>query len=250
VPRPFSRRKLFPLAAMPVVAALPLFGGVTSGAAASTGHAANKTHHVTYGNIPRDFKTSSWGGYVATGSSGTFTSVTASWIEPKVSCDNDNALYAPWVGIDGYENQTVEQTGVQTYCGTGKPVDAAWYEMYPASAVYYSNKIKAGDSITATVTSSGSSFTLTISDTTRGWTQTATQSTDGAEHATAEAVIESPTEDYPDISRVNFTGVEFNGVPLDTFSLLKFSTDSGSGTTVYHPTKITDGDDFSMVPRR
>lgn len=240
-------RRLLPLGPAVVIASLALFGGVASTASASTGHAPLKVH-VVYGSFDPNAMTSAWGGYVASAAPGSFSSASASWIEPKVTCNSDNDLYAPWVGIDGYNNETVEQTGVQTYCGSGKPVDSAWYEMYPSSAVYYSNKIKAGDLINASVTASGSSFTLTISDATRDWTETATQSTDGAETSSAEAVIESPTTDYPNISSVNFTNVEFNGEHLDAFTLTKLKTDSGTGTTVYHPTKITDTDDFSMVP--
>jgi hypothetical protein len=240
------RRTLPIFGAAAVVASLALSGGVASGAAASSTHAAVKAPHVFYGT----YELSNWGGYVTSGSVGEFTTVTASWKEPTVTCVDDNSLYAPWVGIDGFNNETVEQTGVQTYCGTGKPVDSAWYEMYPASPVYYSNKVKAGDSIVATVTSSGSSFTLTIKDTTRDWTETTHSSTDAAENMTAEAVIESPSTDYPNIPAVDFTGVKFDGKALDTYSLTKLSTNSGTGTTTYKPSAITGTDNFRMLPHR
>src|ERR1700722_6472264 len=177
-----SRRTCPLVGAVAVVASLTLSTGVSSSAAASTTHAV-KTPAVVF----RSFDTFSvWGGYVSSERSGAFTSATASWIEPKVTCRDDESLYAPWVGIDGYGSEEVEQTGVQTYCGTGKPKDSAWYEMSPLGGVYYPNKVTAGDAITATVTSSGSTFRLTISDTTRGWTQTVTQSSDVAQHASAE----------------------------------------------------------------
>jgi len=240
-------RKPLLLVGAAVMTSLVLFGGVASEGSASTGHTVAHSP-FGYGSLDANFETTSWGGYVASADPGSFTSASASWIEPKVSCVDDNSLYAPWIGIDGYNTDTVEQTGVQTYCGTGKPVDSAWYEMYPNSAVYYSNKVTAGDLIKASVTVNGSTFTLTISDTTKHWTKTTTQTTDGAMTATAEAVIESPTDDYPNISSLNFTNVKFNGARLDVFSLVKLKTDSGPGTTLYHPTKITHTDDFSMVP--
>jgi hypothetical protein len=227
-----------------VVASLTLSGGVASGAAASSAHAAVKAPHIFYGT----YELSNWGGYATTGTDGEFTTVTASWVEPKVTCVDDNSLYAPWVGIDGFGNETVEQTGVQTYCKTGKPVDSAWYEMYPKAPKYYSNTVKAGDSIVAKVTSSGSSFTLTIQDVTRDWTETTHSTSDSSENMTAEAVIESPTTDYPNIPSVNFTDVKFNGKALDTYSLTSLSTNSGAGTTKYKPSAITDTDDFSMLP--
>jgi hypothetical protein len=238
-----SRRTLPMFGAAAVVASLALSGGVTPNAAAAS-HAAAKSPHIVYGN----YELSNWGGYVASGTSGEFTSATASWIEPKVTCRNDNSLYAPWVGIDGFNDSSVEQTGVQTYCATGKPVDSAWFEMYPKNPVYYNKKVKAGDSITATVTSSGGNFTLTISDATEGWTETTHKTLSSAKHLSAEAVIESPTVDYPNIKSVNFTSVEFNGSPLDSYTLTKLSTNSGSGTTTYSPSAITHTDDFSMLP--
>lgn len=225
-----------------VVTSLALSAGVASGAAA--GHNNAKASHVVYGK----FTLSNWGGYVATGSSGQFTTVTASWTEASVTCRNRSELYAPWVGIDGYGNATVEQTGVQTACNTGSPVDSAWYEMYPAGPVYYSNPVSTGDSITATVTSSGSGFTLTITDNTKRWTKTTHSTLGSAQHASAEAVIEAPGG-YPTITAVKFTGVIFDGKALDTYSpLVKLSTDTGSPVT-YHPTKIKNTDDFNMVPK-
>ena len=115
---------------------------------------------------------SNWGGYIAAGSTGEFNSISAEWTVPIVKCLADGNLYAPWVGIDGYGSTTVEQTGVQTDCKTGSPVDSAWYEMYPARPVYYANPVSTGDSIVASVIYSGKSFVLTITDTTKGWTRT------------------------------------------------------------------------------
>jgi Peptidase A4 family len=237
-----SRRSLPLLGAVAVVASLAFSGGV-AGASASAGHAAGRTSHVIYGT----YELSNWGGYVAPGSSGEFTTVTASWTEASATCRNDNELYAPWVGIDGYGNETVEQTGVQTSCSTGKPVDSAWYEMYPKSPVYYSKPVSTGDKITATVTASGGSFTLTITDKTKDWTETTHASTDANKDASAEAVIEAPGG-YPTLTSVDFTKVQFDGKALDTYSLVKLSTDTDSPVT-YHPTAITHTDDFKMVPK-
>ena len=91
------------------------------------------------------------------------------------------------------------------------------------------------------------SFTLTISDTTRGWTQTTNKTLSSAKHASAEAVIEAPGG-YPTLTSVDFTGVQFDSKALDTYSLVKLSTDTDSPVT-YKPTKITHTDDFKMVPK-
>jgi hypothetical protein len=232
-----SRRAISLFGAIAFAGSVSLFSGAVPLAAASA------APHVGYG----DFLLSNWAGYIAPGRDGQFTTVTASWVEPSVTCHGSD-LYAPWVGIDGYGDDTVEQTGVQTACSGRSASYAAWYEMYPASPVYYSNPVSANDSFTATVTSSGKSYTLTMKDNTKGWSETTTKSLSSAEGASAEAVIEAPGG-YPGITAVNFTGVKFDGAALDTYSLVKSKSDSGSGTTVYKPTKITDGDDFSIVPK-
>ncbi|MGO9344487.1 MAG: G1 family glutamic endopeptidase [Acidimicrobiales bacterium] len=232
-----SRRAISLFGVVAVAGSVSLFSGAVPLAAASA------VPRVAYG----DFLLSNWAGYIAPGSSGQFTTVTASWVEPAVTCHHSD-LYAPWVGIDGYANMTVEQTGVQTECSGRSASYSAWYEMYPASPVYYSNPVSVNDAFTATVSSSGDTYTLKIEDVTKGWTETTTKSQSSAEGASAEAVIEAPGG-YPGITSVNFTGVKFDGAALDTYSLVKSKSDSGPRTTVYKPTKITDGDDFSIVPK-
>src|SRR5512142_2420925 len=147
-----------------------------------------------------------WGGYAATGSG--FTSVEATWVEPSVTCNSSRDLFAPWVGIDGYNSSTVEQTGVATDCSSGRPAYQAWYEMYPASPVYLptgSYPVSAGDTIRANITYAGSSkYTLTIRNTSRSWTYTITKTLRSAVRTSAEVIIESPTGAYPNFGAVTF----------------------------------------------
>jgi hypothetical protein len=187
-----------------------------------------------------------WSGYVATGSG--FTSVSATWTEPTTRCNSSNDLYAPWVGIDGYGSSSVEQTGVQTDCSSGSPVDSAWYEMYPANPVYYSNPVSAGDSITATVSRSGTSYTLTLKDNTRNWTKTTTKSYRGA-NASAEVILESPPAAYPNFGSVNFTGSTVNGQALSAYNPTAFDASGNSGQYEDHTGPLSGGN-FSVTYER
>jgi hypothetical protein len=215
---------------------------VTAGtAAASPGFGPQRM----YGH---NFLGGNWGGYVSFGS---FTTATASWTEPAVTCNSSNDLFAPWVGIDGDGSSTVEQTGVATDCSGGSPVYQAWYEMYPAAPVYYSNPVSAGDKITATVTRTGTNtYRLDISDTTKSWTKTVTKSLP-SKHASAEAIIESPTNSYPNIpGGLPFTGVKFNGANLNATIPAGLHPDA-RGTYTYSPSAIgSDGASFSMIPHQ
>lgn len=195
-----------------------------------------------------EFAGGNWGGYVSFGS---FTTATASWTEPSVTCRSTNDLFAPWVGIDGDGSSTVEQTGVATDCSSGHAVYQAWYEMYPAAPVYYSTSsapVSAGDKITATVTRTGTNtYRLDLSDTTKGWSKTITK-TLTSKHASAEAIIESPTDSYPTISGgVKFTGVKFNGTNLGSTSPSALSADD-RGTNTFIPGAIgADGQSFTIA---
>ncbi|MGW4482884.1 G1 family glutamic endopeptidase [Amycolatopsis sp. NPDC004368] len=224
---------------------------VTAAAAASIAAAAGVATVSTpsFGSFHgQSFSGGNWGGYVSFGS---FTTATASWTEPSVTCRSTNDLFAPWVGIDGDGSSTVEQTGVATDCSSGRPVYQAWYEMYPAAPVYYSSSsapVSAGDHISATVTRTGTNtYRLDISDTTKGWSKTISKSLT-SKHSSAEAIIESPTDSYPSISGgISFTGVKFNGTNLGSTNPEGLDADD-RGTGTFSPSAIgSDGQSFTMT---
>ncbi|MDX3188592.1 G1 family endopeptidase [Streptomyces sp. MN03-5084-2B] len=221
---------------------------LTAVAAAAASVAVSGTAHAAVFGAHfhgHEFAGGNWGGYVSFGS---FTTATASWTEPSVSCTSTDDLFAPWVGIDGDGSSTVEQTGVATDCSSGRPVYQAWYEMYPAAPVYYSNSVSAGDHITATVTRTATNtYRLDISDTTKGWSKTITKSLT-SKHASAEAIIESPTDSYPSISGgIKFTGVKFNGTNLASTSPSGLDADD-QGSHTWSPSAIgSDGQSFTMT---
>ena len=184
-----------------------------------------------------------WSGYVATGSG--FSSASVSWTEPQVSCNSSNDLFAPWVGIDGYGSSSVEQTGVQTDCSSGSPVDSAWYEMYPQNPVYWSDTVKAGDTITASVSRSGTSYTLTLSDKTRGWTEHTTQSYNGA-NASAEVILESPSSSYPNFGTIAFSGATIDGSALSAANPTALDATNTAGTEDHTSAIGSGGESFSV----
>jgi hypothetical protein len=226
-------------------AARILVAGAVVASALAAGTAAASPGFGPQHQYGHNYSGGNWGGYV---SFGTFTTATASWTEPTVTCNSRNDLFAPWVGIDGDGSSTVEQTGVATDCSSGRAVYQAWYEMYPAAPVYYSNAVSAGDKITATVTRTATNtYRLDISDTTKGWSKTISK-TLTSKHSSAEAIIESPTDSYPSISGgVKFTGVKFNGTNLSGTSPSGINADD-RGTGTWTPGAIgSDGASFTMT---
>jgi hypothetical protein len=229
------------------------FVGVLVIAAALSATAGGTTPRMWHG--PMHMRTNStstnWSGYAVTGSR--FTSVSASWTQPTAKCSG-TAYSSFWVGLDGDTSGTVEQTGTDADCSGSTPRYYAWYEMYPKFPVNYSNTVRPGDHMSASVTTNGSgSFTLTISDSTQGWTKTTTARLKRASLASAEVIAEAPSSSGGVLPLANFGTVGFSGARANG-SLLTSSTPgidaitmvTSSGTVKAQPGSISNGS-FSVT---
>jgi hypothetical protein len=160
-----------------IIGALALTAvGLAPGAASGSARPAipgNRTElaHMLPGAHPRGTAYSTnWAGFAATGD--VFRTVGATYSVPSVNCAvTTNAFAYHWVGLDGYNNASVEQDGVAGYCINGAPVYFAWSEMYPAGVdvQFYLNP---GDAIRSSVVYNTSTrlFTLALADVTSGQT--------------------------------------------------------------------------------
>jgi hypothetical protein len=228
------------------------FMGVLVIAAAISATAGGATPSMRHGRMHRitDSTSSNWSGYAVTGSR--FTSASAQWTEPTVSCSG-TAYSSFWVGLDGDTSNTVEQTGTDADCSGSTPQYYAWYEMYPKFPVNLSGTVRPGDHLSASVTTNGSgSFTLTITDSTQGWTNTTTARLNRAKLASAEVIAEAPSSSGGVLPLANFGTVSFSGAKANG-SLLTSSTPHldpitmQSGSTVKaKPGSISNGS-FSVA---
>lgn len=211
----FTRLLSLPAVAGLAMGTMMVAGPVVTGSVVTGSAAAGSAFgpHSTWGGPHTS--AGNWGGYAASG--GKYTKITGTWKEPVANCTANHDLYAPWLGLDGYGDQTVEQTGVQTSCRSGHPVDSGWYEMYPAPPKYFSSRVSTGDTIRATVIfAGGNSYSLTLQDVTKGWKHTVHKSL-SARNASAEAIIEAPGG-FPGLPNgVKFSNVTVNGKTLSTF---------------------------------
>jgi len=223
------------------------FVGVLVIAAALSATAGGTTPRMWHGPVHMRTNSTStnWSGYAVTGSR--FTSVSAQWTEPTVSCSG-TAYSSFWVGLDGDTSNTVEQTGTDADCSGSTPKYYAWYEMYPKFPVNLSGTVRPGDHLSASVTTNGSgSFTLTIADSTRGWTNTTTARLNRAKLASAEVIAEAPSSSGGVLPLANFGTVSFSGATANG-ALLTSSTPHidaitmQSGSTVKaQPSSISNG---------
>jgi hypothetical protein len=179
--------------------ALAASGGASATTTSTTGltlggpiHLVGSSQTVRGGGaISHAVQSTNWSGYAAT--SGTYTSVSASWTEPTGHCSSGSQYSSFWVGLDGYSSGSVEQTGSEVDCSGSRAVYYSWYEMYPNPSHTYSNTVRPGDHFNASVTYLGSNrFSLFIQDTTQGWSHTTTGTLSGAPRSSAEVIVEAP----------------------------------------------------------
>jgi Peptidase A4 family len=215
--------------------------------------AAPGTHAKTVGGRTINYS-SNWSGYAVTG--GTFTTATASWVQNAGTCTkNDGETdMSPWVGIDGYSSETVEQTGSSVDCDGSSADYYAWYEMYPANVVVINKTVKAGDKFTGTVThTSGTKYTLTLTDSTQGWTNTVSKSL-SADDNSAEAVMEMAADSLTKFGTDPFTSFTVDGTPIGSFTspytidqMEITSNGSSSGTLCDTTSALSGGDNFTTT---
>lgn len=229
-------------------------------------------------------ESSNWSGYAVTGASGSVTSVTGSWTIPTATCPSSgagaNAYSSFWVGIDGWNSSSVEQTGTDSDCSNGKPVYYAWYEFYPQGAYYACStfsscrvmeSLSAGDTVTATVTYSPASevFSATISVTSLTGTvtsNTATYRSNRAQRSSAEWIAETPCCEgngsvlpLADFGTVSFTNANATVSPFGASTLGALSFDSpanfwestmvaeSGGAVMAQPSGLSGSTSFSVT---
>ena len=136
------------------------------------------------------WSSSNWSGYAVTGSG--FNSVSGSWTVPAVTATKRASYSSDWVGIDGFNNSNLIQTGTESDFFNGRAHYAAWWEILPAAeTVIPSITVNPGDHISATIThGAGSTWTITISDGSQSFT--INQSYSGP-RTSAEWIEEAPT---------------------------------------------------------
>jgi hypothetical protein len=203
----------FSLLAVCTVAALL---GAASSVSASPSHAVaphHPIHRITHAS------SLNWAGYDDVG--GTYTSVSASWIQPAVTCSGGKSSYSSfWVGLDGDGSNSVEQTGTEADCSHGRASYSSWYEFYPAYPVNYSNAVSPGDSFSASVTyTGGTGYRLILTDNTKGWSHTTTGSAPGALNASAEVIAEAPSSNRGVLPLANFGSMTFSNAKANGSNL-------------------------------
>jgi hypothetical protein len=203
-----------------------------------------------HGGIDHSVTSTNWSGYAANG--GTYSSVSASWVEPAATCSSGSQYSSFWVGLDGYSSNSVEQTGTDTDCQNGVPTYYGWYEMYPHPSFSFGGGVSPGDTINASVVFSGSnSYTLTLKDVTKGWTATTTKKLSNAARSSAEVIIEAPSSGgilpLADFGTVNVSSSIVDGSAIGGFNPAQIFMVNGSGQDKDTVSSLSSGENFSAT---
>jgi hypothetical protein len=198
-------------------------------------------HHTGRGTT----SSSNWSGYAAYGAA--FTYVEGSWVVPTADCTGvkrkQTTIASPWVGLDGYNSNTVEQTGTDSDClGKNAPAYYAWYEFYPAGPVFdNTHTVNAGDHMTAYVSVTGSSVITTLEDwgstgNARQWTYSGSTSSTGLDFNSAEWILEKPSNTLTTLlGGVTFTGAYATDTSSHTGPIDSADWSNDSISLVNHP---------------
>jgi hypothetical protein len=181
-----------------------------------------------------------WSGYAAY--EGTFTSVEGNWVQPRANCESLRkhryALAAFWTGLDGYENNTVEQTGTEADCEGPTPDYYAWWELYPKAPTVIEEPVRPGDEMHAQVTQDE----LVLEDVTSEWTFKRSFLPGSLAFASAEWIAEAPARNaFTDFGSVHFSAASASSQTWSNGAIETEAWGDGSITLVsnpHHPTAL------------
>jgi hypothetical protein len=157
-----------------------------------------------------------WSGLLT---SGTFQGIAGEWTVPSVQVTTANKYSCTWVGLDGYSNQSLIQTGTEQDSYLGHTRYYAWIETLPANQerITYTNgsdvPVAPGDVMWAYIyETSANEWAIYLQDLTQGWTLS-TSTSYSSPGATVEWVQEATTvggvfAPPPVFSKVNFASLQ------------------------------------------
>lgn len=174
-----------------------------------------------------------WAGYVVLSDSSNpqpvVVGVNGSWTVPTVTVSASDEFSATWIGIGGYLDQTLIQTGSEQDSINGTAEYSVWYELLPNDSITINMNVAPGDRIQASiklVDSVTDEWLIEIADVTTA--QRFMQNVFyNSSQLSAEWIVERPF-----VNNAISTLADFNSV---TFTDAKATMDSNVGTIRHFP---------------
>ncbi|TWE10104.1 peptidase A4-like protein [Rudaeicoccus suwonensis] len=242
-------RMTFRVAAVTAVAAMATIGMSTASAHPSAAAAAPRAnsavaHRIVgfgkhFGHATNGATTDyNWAGYAQTGANGSAKTTSATWTVPTLSTKY-NGYSSTWVGVDGFNNSYLTQTGTEADVVNGQVQYDAWWEVITPSdeapeTLFSTLTVKPGDSITASVTTTGSKSTMKLVDNTTGKSASHTASYKGpgssAEWIQEDTDVNGDISAAPDWHSITFSNILRNGANPDLQSSQSLDIVDQNGT--------------------
>jgi len=165
---------------------------------------------------PPSFKVSQWSGYIVASDiqnrSPVVSGISASWTVPEIKPSENNTFSGVWVGIGGYGEDTLIQTGTEQEYVNGRVAYYAWYELLPDYLVRIPNiHVRPGDTVTASISlinENTNTWLIEIADVTRDqhFKKTAVYN---SSRLSAEWIVERPKVNGTITTLADFGNVTF-----------------------------------------
>lgn len=186
--------------------------------------------------------TNNWSGLVETGT--TYTGIQGQWNVPAVTSTGGDQYSGSWIGIDGFGNSSLIQTGTGQQVIGGVAVYDAWFELLPGAPQEIAATVNPGDEMQALIEeTSANVWEIDIEDVTQNWgfTHQFNYSTPGI---SAEWIEDAPTisgsqSQLADFNHVTFSqlGLAAANVSLSVDNILDLV--NSSGDVIAYPANFT-----------
>lgn len=133
-----------------------------------------------------------WSGYAVTGAKGSFKRISAEWNVPYVKATERPTYSSAWIGIDGFRNGSLIQTGTGHESVNGSVHYYAWWEILPAAETVIPLPVSPGDHMYALIYKlRPGKWCILLRNVSKGWFFRTVQRYSGP-HSSAEWVVEAP----------------------------------------------------------
>src|SRR5579875_2765446 len=173
------------------------------------------------------WESTNWSGYAVTGQG--INAVSANWTVPTVQASSKAEYSASWVGVDGYNDQDLIQTGTGQDTANGATQYYAWWEVLPAAETTITTMTVApGNAMSSSVVEvAAGSWRITLKDHTTGVTFTKTVGYNGP-GTSAEWIEEAPTVNGKQATIADFNHVQFTNGTVDSAPVHLTSNEGGA----------------------
>ena len=171
----------------------------------------------------------------------TYTSVGSTWTVPGVSATGSASYSAAWLGIDGFNNEALIQTGTEQDYYSRSAHYSAWWTTSAngflkqtitsgcssVSSGSVCGSVSPGDQVSASITGSiGGTWTITLSDATK-WSFTEGSIAYSGPGASAEWVLEAPGVNGRTATLAHYASTTFSALAVNGTSPALVAGDGG-----------------------